>query len=109
MIRRVSIVGACLVAVGVLSGCSKNSTEAPATNQAPVAKPQVQAGTLCSSTPVALVTGGSDHDGRIVLNQWDFENDGTLDSSLSGGYVVYHSYRAGDHAARLVVTDDQGA
>jgi hypothetical protein len=47
-----------------------------------------------------------DPDGVIVLYQWDFENDGTIDSASD--IAAFRPTTPGDHPVRLIATDDQG-
>ena len=49
--------------------------------------------------------GSTDPDGTIVGYSWDFDNDGTADSSLAN---PTHTYGVGDFTAELTVTDDDG-
>ena len=52
-------------------------------------------------------TSDATDDGSVSLEEWDFENDGTYDTT---GSQVQHSYGTADsYTAKLRVTDDQGA
>ena len=52
-------------------------------------------------------TSDATDDGSVSLEEWDFENDGTYDTT---GSQVQHSYGVADsYTAKLRVTDDQGA
>ncbi|MHC4671893.1 MAG: PKD domain-containing protein [Planctomycetota bacterium] len=51
-------------------------------------------------------SSSSDTDGSLVGYAWDFDSDGTVDSTASS---VTHSYTVnGDYTCTLVVTDDDG-
>ncbi|TDT18139.1 uncharacterized protein DUF1349 [Ilumatobacter fluminis] len=51
-------------------------------------------------------TGSYDPDGGPVTTEWDFDGDGTTDSTDPN---PTHTYTvAGDYQARLIVTDDEG-
>ena len=63
----------------------------------------------CELDPVALSGTGTDADGVIVLYEWDFEDDGTVDYEDSTSADVAHVYAVGNHRAKLTVTDDKGA
>ncbi len=68
------------------------------------ATPQIQ------NVPTNFVASGSDADGAIVLNEWDWENDGTFDYSSAISANTSHTYAiAGTYTAKLRVTDDRGA
>lgn len=75
-------------------------------NQAPVASISVSG--LCHGYPSELSPAGSHDDGTIVRYEWSFENDGRIDSTTSQPIPILHSYSAGDHRAKLIVTDDHG-
>jgi PKD domain/Carboxypeptidase regulatory-like domain len=63
----------------------------------------------CELDPVALSGTGTDADGVVVLYEWDFEDDGTVDYEDSTSADVAHSFMPGTHRAKLTVTDDKGA
>lgn len=92
------------------SGCGEKAV-APVVrdlNIHPVASFSVSS--TCMLTPVTLDASAShDDDGSIRLYEWDFDNDGTIDASGAALVVVQHVYPAGNHRAKLVVTDDAGA
>ena len=51
-------------------------------------------------------TSDASDDGTVALEEWDFENDGTYDTT---GSVVDHTYATPDsYTVKLRVTDDQG-
>ena len=109
-VRRLGALAA-LAMLALSIACSKNAT-APAPprdlNVAPVAQFQASAG--CTSAPVSLDASAShDPDGSIRLYEWDFESDGTIDTSGAALVVVQHPYTPGPHRAKLVVTDNFGA
>ncbi|MCB1217489.1 PKD domain-containing protein [bacterium] len=80
-------------------------------NRAPVA--DIAADTLSGTLPLTVnfdASGSSDLDGSIVLFEWDFEGDGTFESSTGSTATTSFTYTAGgtfDPAVR--VTDDKGA
>ena len=77
-------------------------------NAPPVAQFQVSAG--CTSAPVSLdATASHDPDGTIVLYEWDFDSNGTIDMSGAALVAVQHAYAPGPQRAKLVVTDNSGA
>ncbi len=58
---------------------------------------------------VALDADARDPDGTIVLYQWDFDDDGTVDWTSTTSPAASHLFTTpGDHTARLTVTDDDG-
>ncbi len=56
---------------------------------------------------VTFTSTSSDPDGSIVLTQWDFTNDGTIDAS--GAQVSYAYLFGGDWTVRMRITDNEGA
>ncbi len=64
---------------------------------------------IYDSLPTVLTGSGTDVDGTVVLYEWDFEDDGTFDTSNPSSGVENHLYTAGTHRAKLRVTDDKGA
>lgn len=80
-------------------------------NQPPIAR----AGASPKSGTVPLTvnfsaSGSYDPDGAIVLYEWDFDDDGTYDSSSPTSAFAQHTYQdAGGYAAWLRVTDDKGS
>jgi hypothetical protein len=67
--------------------------------------------TVTAGSPVYFdgSTYSSDSDGTITKYEWDFKNDGTYDwSSTTTGKTTY-IYSAGSYAAKLRITDDDGA
>jgi len=65
----------------------------------------VQVGTL-----VTFNGTGFDHDGQVVLYEWDFEGDGIYDFEAEDDGTVVHEYQdIGRYKASLRVTDDDGA
>ncbi|HPF70349.1 MAG TPA: PKD domain-containing protein [Candidatus Krumholzibacteria bacterium] len=70
----------------------------------------ISATTEMSGTPTTFGAAAHDPDGDVVLWEWDFENDGVFDWSSAGGAATQHVYPgAGQHLAKLRVTDDGGA
>jgi len=60
--------------------------------------------------PVLFNGTGKDHDGKIVLYEWDFDNDGVYDYSNKTTGSAMHTYdETGVYTACLRVTDDKGA
>lgn len=89
------------VAVGVLT--------LPRTlNIEPIAQPSGPPVALVG-VPVSLTAAGNDPDGTVVLYEWDFEDDGTVDYTSATPGAVSHTYTAEVPRAKLRVTDDRGA
>lgn len=63
----------------------------------------------CALDPTTLTAIASDSDGSVVRYEWDFEDDGRVDTSGASLDVVTHRYAPGSHRAKLIVTDDHGA
>ena len=60
--------------------------------------------------PVLFNGAGKDPDGKIVLYEWDFDNDGVYEySNKSSGSATHTHNIAGVYVASLRVTDDKGA
>jgi len=76
-------------------------------NQKPVAVANyTQTGTK-APLPVAFSSAGSaDNDGSIVGYAWDFDNNGTVDSTEANPSTVYNT--PGNKTAKLTLTDDSG-
>ena len=79
-----------------------------AVNDAPVASFTSSPASPAPGETVTLdASGSSDADGTIASYEWDFDGDGTVDST---GETVTTSYAtAGDKTVTLTVTDDDGA
>ena len=54
-------------------------------------------------------TASSDHDGEIVEYAWDWNGNGTYDSTTRDPVVEHAFASAGSHRVTLRVTDDEGA
>lgn len=80
-------------------------------NIAPVATATVlTAGPYYAGTPISFQAAGSDLDGTVVLYEWDWENDGTMDASSASPGSTNHTYAAaGNYTVKLRVTDNLGA
>ena len=84
---------------------TKNVTVSTAPNDAPVAAFHFAPSSPKTNQLVTFTSDATD-DGSIALEEWDFENDGTYDTT---GSEVQHSYStAASYTAKLRVTDDQG-
>ena len=84
---------------------AKNVTVSTAPNDAPVAAFHFAPSSPKTNEQVTFTSDATD-DGSVALEEWDFENDGTYDTT---GSEVQHSYStAGSYTAKLRVTDDQG-
>jgi len=81
----------------------------PSSNIAPTA----DAGGPYSGYTDSVITfsgSGSDTDGTITGYRWDFENDGTYDTSWSTDNTTTHTYSyAGPYTVKLQVKDDDDA
>jgi len=79
-------------------------------NIAPVATITIPAQPMVANTPISFQASGSDLDGSVVLYEWDWENDGTMDASSASPGSTNHSFpAAGAYTVKLRVTDNQGA
>jgi len=82
-----------------------NVSEQPPGPQDPM--PDIDADPTSGVVPLTVNFDGSDSydpDGTIVLYEWDFEDDGTVDDT---GATASHEYtEVGDYTARLTVTDN---
>jgi PKD repeat protein len=77
-------------------------------NTPPTASFTYDPSTPTAGSPVTFdATDSSDSDGEISKYEWDFDGDGTTDTT---GVTATHTYEtAGDYDASLSVTDDDGA
>ncbi|MBM7518550.1 ThuA domain-containing protein [Nocardioides nitrophenolicus] len=76
-------------------------------NQAPIAK--AVADKTSGPAPLTVQFDGSessDPEGSPITYEWDFDGDGTTDSTQATGSHVYTE--VGDYTARLTVTDPEG-
>ncbi len=64
---------------------------------------------VCSAFPTRLTGDASDPDGSVVRFEYDFEDDGSVDTSGATLTAVDHRYPVGSHRAKLIVTDNRGA
>ncbi|HKW14580.1 MAG TPA: PKD domain-containing protein [Candidatus Krumholzibacteria bacterium] len=79
-------------------------------NIAPVATITIPAGPTVEGVPVSFTSSGTDLDGTVTNYEWDFENDGTMDSSSPTPGTVMHTFpTAGTYVVKLRVTDSLGA
>jgi len=62
-----------------------------------------------SETVTFDASGSSDSDGSIVLYEWDFDGDGTIDSQVQSDTIDHVYSSSGDYTVTLRVTDDSGA
>ncbi len=79
-------------------------------NIPPVATVTVPAQTMDTVTPIQFLGTGTDLDGTVVLYEWDFEDDGVMDtlSTITGN--TQHVFPvAGTYTVKLRVTDNLGA
>ena len=84
---------------------TKNVTVSTVPNDPPVAAFHFAPSSPKTNEQVTFTSDATD-DGSVSLEEWDFENDGTYDTT---GSQVQHSYAAADsYTAKLRVTDDQG-
>lgn len=76
-------------------------------NQLPVAVANFTPTGTKAPLPVAFSSAGSaDNDGSIVGYAWDFDNNGTVDSTEANPSTVYNT--PGNKTAKLTLTDDSG-
>lgn len=79
-------------------------------NIAPVATITIPAQPMVANVPISFQASGTDLDGSVVLYEWDWENDGTIDASSASPGSTNHSFPAvGNYTVKLRVTDNQGA
>ncbi len=79
-------------------------------NIAPVATITIPVQPLVANAPISFQSAGSDLDGSVVLYEWDWENDGTMDASSASPGSTNHTYATpGTYIVKLRVTDDLGA
>jgi len=95
------------------SGATSTFSKDFIATQAPVAQVGASATEVRPNTPVTFDPAGSadpDVGGSVVLYEWDFDGDGTVDQTTTTPTPVSHSYGAvGTYNATLIVTDDKGA
>jgi len=99
------------VVVEDLTGHSNSSNEVRARTVAVNVPPVADAGqdrTFTAGRLEMLSGAGYDTDGQVVLYEWDFDGDGTYDSSLSNGNQTHIFPDPGVFTAVLRVTDDRG-
>lgn len=78
-------------------------------NQAPVVK-SVRADTTVSiNDPITFTGSGSDTDGTVKGHAWDFDGNGTMDTSSAAAFSPIHLYaKIGVYNAVYRITDDDG-
>ena len=95
------------------SGMTSTFSKSFIATQAPVAQVGASTTEVRPNTPVTFDPAGSadpDVGGSVVLYEWDFDGDGTVDQTTTTPTPVSHSYGAiGTYNATLIVTDDKGA
>ncbi len=95
------------------SGASSTFSKSFIATQAPVAQVGASTTEVRPNTPVTFDPAGSadpDVGGSVVLYEWDFDGDGTVDQTTTTPTPVTHSYgTVGTYNATLIVTDDKGA
>ena len=77
------------------------------TNQAPVADFSFTPTAPRTGEPIALTSTASDPDGSIASYAWDYDNDGTVDSTSANPTARFTT--PGNHTVKLTVTDNLGA
>ena len=92
-------------------GATSTFTKTFIATDAPTVVANVSATEVRPNTPVTFdPTGSSDADGSVVLYEWDFDGDGTVDQTTTSPTPVSHSYATvGVYNATLIITDNQGA
>ncbi|WP_276258680.1 PKD domain-containing protein [Haloglomus litoreum] len=84
-------------------GCGGSTNGAPTARFDPPANPEV------GQTVSFDASASDDSDGSIVEYRWDFDGDGTVESTTTSA-TASHSYAsAGEYDAELTVVDDDGA
>jgi PKD repeat protein len=84
---------------------TKNVTVSSVPNDPPVAAFHFAPSSPKTNQQVTFTSDATD-DGSVTLEEWDFENDGTYDTT---GSEAQHSYPTADsYTVKLRVTDDQG-
>jgi PKD domain len=79
-------------------------------NIAPVATITIPAQPMTANAPISFQAAGSDLDGTVVKYEWDWENDGTMDTSSGSPGTTQHTYTTpGAYTVKLRVTDNNGA
>ncbi len=79
-------------------------------NQAPTAS--LNANPTSGNVPLTVdfdASGSSDSDGQIILYQWDFNGDGTMDRSAGDATTSFTYNTAGTFRAVVTVVDNLGA
>ncbi len=93
----------------VVSNIVTVTVNSPA-NQSPIIS-SFNATPNSGTTPlqVTFTTSVSDPDGSIVQYEWDFDGNGTYDSTTTTNPVSYTYCNNGTYTAKVRVTDDDGA
>jgi hypothetical protein len=78
-------------------------------NISPVATITIPVQPMIAGSPITFTSSGTDADGSVVLYEWDWENDGIIDSGsgLPGNTSTPTRHRK--PTVKLRVTDNQGA
>jgi PKD repeat protein len=79
------------------------------TNEAPTASLTAPSNVTAGSSVSFDASGSSDADGSVVSYEWDFDGDGTVESTTSSATTSYTYDSAGTYEVELTVTDDDGA
>lgn len=91
------------------SGITITVNEPPPVNQSPTAALTASPTSGTGSVNVTLDASAShDPDGTIIKYEWDFEGDGTYNTTTTTP-VITHAYGVGTYTPRVRVTDDDGA
>lgn len=72
----------------------------------PAAQIWIDRAVVSSGSPLTMFGQGSDVDGGTLSYDWDFEDDGTFDSTVQNPSTTYTT--PGTYTVRLQVTDDEG-
>jgi PKD repeat protein len=90
---------------GAVDTTTKNVTVGNPPNDPPAAAFHFAPSAPKTGEKVTFTSDATD-DGSVALEEWDFENDGTYDTT---GSVAEHTYATADsYTVKLRVTDDQG-
>jgi PKD repeat protein len=88
------------------TGSGTKVVQVVAANQLPVASFTFSPGAPRVDQPITLTSTSRDPDGIIASYAWDYDNNGTVDSTSASPTVRFGT--PGQHAVKLTVTDSSG-